>query len=136
MNSALIKDVAERGRPDPEELLRRIEAEESRARRGRLKVFLGYAARVGKSYRMLDEGRRRKERGQDVIVASMQKAETPDIQDLLSCFEVIPCDEHGAMNLPEIIRRHPQVCLVDGLAYSNPPGSRHAERWQDVEELL
>jgi two-component system sensor histidine kinase KdpD len=128
--------VAERGRPDPEELLRRIEAEESRARRGRLKVFLGYAARVGKSFRMLDEGRRRKERGQDVVLASMQKAETPDIEELVSHFEVIPPEECGAMNLAEIIRRHPQVCLVDGLAYSNPPGRRHAERWQDVEELL
>jgi two-component system sensor histidine kinase KdpD len=136
MNSAFIGDVAERGRPDPEELLRRIEAEESRARRGRLKVFLGYASRVGKSYRMLDEGRRRKERGQDVVVASMQTTETPDIQELLSRFEIIPPDEHGGMNLAEIIRRHPQVCLVDGLAYANPPGSRHVERWQDVEELL
>jgi two-component system sensor histidine kinase KdpD len=135
-NSAFIRDVTERGRPDPEELLRRIEAEESRARRGRLKVFLGYASRVGKSYRMLDEGRRRKERGQDVIVATTQKVETPDIQELLDRFEVIPADEHGAMNLQEIIRRHPEVCLVDGLAYSNPAGSRHAERWQDVEELL
>ena len=105
MNSAFIGDVAERGRPDPEELLRRIEAEESRARRGRLKVFLGYASRVGKSYRMLDEGRRRKERGQDVVVVSVQTAETPDIQELLSRFEIIPPDEHGAMNLPEIIRR-------------------------------
>jgi two-component system sensor histidine kinase KdpD len=128
--------VAERGRPDPEELLRRIEAEESRARRGRLKVFLGYATRVGKSFRMLDEGRRRKERGQDVVVGTMQPAETPEIQDLLSRFEIIPPDEHGAMNLQEIVSRHPQVCLVDSLAFSNPPGSRHGERWQDVEELL
>jgi two-component system sensor histidine kinase KdpD len=128
--------VAERGRPDPEELLRRIEAEESRARRGRLKVFLGYAPRVGKSYRMLEEGRRRKERGQDVVVAAMQQAETPEIQALLSRFEIFPQDEHGAMDLSGIIKRHPQVCLVDGLAYSNPPGSRRAERWQDVEELL
>src|SRR5215468_2238864 len=104
--------------------------------RGRLKVFLGYASRVGKSYRMLDEGRRRKERGQDVVVASMQKAETPDIQELLSRFEIIPPDESGGINLQEIIRRHPRVCLVDSLAYSNPQGSRNAERWQDVEELL
>jgi two-component system sensor histidine kinase KdpD len=66
----------------------------------------------------------------------VQKAETSDIEELLSNFEIIPPDEHGAMNLPEIVRRHPQLCLVDSLAYSNPPGSRHAERWQDVEELL
>jgi two-component system sensor histidine kinase KdpD len=99
-------------------------------------VFLGYASRVGKSYRMLDEGRRRKERGQDVAVVSMQTAEAPDIQELLSRFEIIPPDERGAMDLPAIIRRHPQVCLVDGLAYANPLGSRHEQRWQDVEELL
>src|SRR5437660_6235302 len=110
-------------RPTPEELLRRVEAEEQQARCGRLKIFLGYASRVGKSYRMLDEGRRRKERGQDVIVATIQSAETPDIRELLSKFEIIPPEEHGAMNLPEIIRRHPQVCLVDELAYDNPPGS-------------
>jgi two-component system, OmpR family, sensor histidine kinase KdpD len=131
-----MKDVAERSRPNPEELLRRIEAEESRLRRGRLKVFLGYAPRVGKSYRMLDEGRRRKERGQDVIVASMQTPETPDIQELVSRFEIIPPDDCGGMNVALIVRRRPQVCLVDGLAYDNPPGSRHAQRWQDVEELL
>src|SRR6478672_9896604 len=109
MNSAFIGDVAERGRPDPEELLRRIEAEEARARRGRLKVFLGYASRVGKSHRMLDEGRRRKERGQDVVVCSMQPSSTPDLEALLCCFEVIPPDANGAMDLAAIIRRHPQV---------------------------
>ena len=59
-------------RPSPEELLRRVQAEERRERRGRLKVFLGYASRVGKSFRMLDEGRRRKERGEDVVVAAIQ----------------------------------------------------------------
>src|SRR3954470_9788843 len=100
-------NVAERGRPDPEELLRRIEAEESRARRGRLKVFLGYAARVGKSQRMLGEGRRRKERGQDVVVGSMQPTETPETRELLSQFEIIPLDERGDMDLAAIIRRHP-----------------------------
>jgi two-component system sensor histidine kinase KdpD len=128
--------VVERSRPDPEQLLRRIEAEESSARRGRLKVFLGYASRVGKSYRMLNEGRLRKMRGQDVVVVSTQTAETPDIQELLSQFEIIPPDEHGAINLPEIIRRKPLVCLVDGLAYANSPSSRHAQRWQDVDDLL
>ena len=66
----------------------------------------------------------------------MQTAETPDIQEL-----ALPVRDDSrrrarrASNLPEIIRRHPQVCLVDGLAYDNPPGSRHAERWQDVEEI-
>jgi two-component system, OmpR family, sensor histidine kinase KdpD len=128
--------LVELKRPDPEELLRRIEAEESRARRGRLKVFLGYTSRVGKSFRMLDEGRRRKERGQDVVIGAMQSGCTREVEALLSRFEVIPFTADGAMDLPAIIKRHPQVCLVDGLAYDNPPGSRHAQRWQDVEELL
>jgi len=85
--------------------------------RGRLKVFLGYASRVGKSYRMLDEARRRQERGQDVVVAAVQ-------------------GEAAALDLDALIRRHPSLCVVDGLAYDNPPGSRHPARWQDVEELL
>jgi two-component system sensor histidine kinase KdpD len=128
--------LTDRKRPDPEELLRRIEAEESRARRGRLKVFLGYASRVGKTFRMLDEGRRRKERGQDVVVGAIQSNGTPDIDALLAKFEIIPPDSRGALDLAGIIKRQPQVCLVDGLAQDNPPGSRNEKRWQDVEALL
>jgi two-component system sensor histidine kinase KdpD len=69
-------------RPDPEELLRRVQADERRERRGRLKVFLGYASRVGKSFRMFDEGRRRKERGQDVVVGALQSQITPDVREI------------------------------------------------------
>jgi two-component system sensor histidine kinase KdpD len=130
-------------RPSPEELLRRVQAEERRARRGRLKVFLGYASRVGKSYRMIDEGRRRKERGQDVVVAAVQSPVSPDLQALMRKLEVIPTlkEAHGGkeyevLNVAAIFRRHPQVCLVDGLAYDNPPGSRNPRRWQDVDNIL
>ena len=70
--------------------MRRVQAEERRARRGRLKVFLGYASRVGKSFRMLDEGRRRKERGEDVVVASIQFPLTPDLEALMATLEYIP----------------------------------------------
>ena len=70
-------------RPNPEELLRKVQADERRERRGRLKIFLGYASRVGKSFRMFDEGRRRKERGQDVVVGALQSGVTPDIQEIL-----------------------------------------------------
>ena len=77
-------------RPDPEELLRRVQAEERRAGRSRLKVFLGYAPRVGKSFRMFDEGRRRKERGQDVVVAAVQPVVTPDLQEIVAKLEVVP----------------------------------------------
>jgi two-component system, OmpR family, sensor histidine kinase KdpD len=106
---------------------------------GRLKVFLGYASGVGKSFRMFDEGRRRKERGQDVVVGATQGKIAPEIEPLLTSLEIIPTlSIRGlpVMDVEAILRRHPQICLVDGLAYDNPPGSRNARRWQDVEELL
>ncbi len=126
-------------RRTPEELLQQVQAEEDYERRGRLKVFLGYASGVGKSYRMLDEGRRRKERGQDVVVGAIQPKTTPETQDLLSKLEVIPLREVNGvyvMDTPAILKRHPSVCLVDGLAYDNPPGLAHASRWEDVNDLL
>ena len=106
---------------------------------GRLKVFLGYASGVGKSFRMFDEGRRRKERGQDVVVGATQTKLAPEIEPLLNGLEMIPTQSlrgMPAMDVEAILLRHPQICLVDGLAYDNPPGSRNAHRWQDVEELL
>jgi len=107
--------------------------------RGRLKVFLGYASGVGKSFRMLDEGRRRRERGQDVVVGALQSKIPPDIEPLLASLEVIAtlhAKSGQAMDVSAILARRPQICLVDGLAYDNPPGCRNAHRWQDVEELL
>ena len=106
--------------------------------RGRLKVFLGYAPGVGKSLRMFDEARRRKQRGQDVIVGALQPEIPVEIRACLDSLEVVPTlDLEGvpAIDVPAILRRHPQVCIVDGLAYDNPWG-RHPHRWQDVEELL
>ena len=106
--------------------------------RGRLKVFLGYASGVGKSFRMFDEARRRKERGQDVVVGALQPQVPPEIEPILSSLEIVPTiDVEGVpvIDVPAILRRHPQVCVVDGLAYDNP-WSRNAHRWQDVEELL
>jgi two-component system sensor histidine kinase KdpD len=130
-------------RPSPEELLRRVQAEERRERRGRLKVFLGYASRVGKSFRMLDEGRRRSERGQDVVVAAIQSPLTPELEALLRKIQVIPTLKetyagkvYDVLDVAAIFRRHPEVCLVDELAYDNPPGSRNPKRWQDVDNLL
>ena len=77
-------------RRTPEELLQQVQAEEKYERRGRLKVFLGYASGVGKSFRMLDEGRRRHERGQDVVVGAIQPKTSPEIEAVLSKLEVIP----------------------------------------------
>jgi len=107
--------------------------------RGRLKVFLGYASGVGKSFRMFDEGRRRHDRGQDVVVGALQPKVPAEIQPLLSSLEIIPTFNIkgvSVIDVQAILERRPQVCLIDGLAYDNPPGSRNAHRWQDVEELL
>ncbi len=106
--------------------------------RGRLKVFLGYASGVGKSFRMFDEARRRKERGQDVVVGALQPEVPPEIKPILNLLEIVPTIESDGvpvMDVPAILLRHPQVCVVDGLAYDNP-SSPNAHRWQDVEELL
>ena len=106
--------------------------------RGRLKVFLGYASGVGKSFRMFDEARRRKERGQDVVVGALQPKVPDEIEPLLSSLEIVPTvDIEGVpvIDVPAILQRRPQLCVVDGLAYDNP-WSRHPHRWQDVEELL
>jgi two-component system, OmpR family, sensor histidine kinase KdpD len=127
-------------RRTPEELLRLVQAEEdARKGRGKLKVFLGYASGVGKSFRMVDEGRRRKERGEDVIAGAIQPATSPEVQTMLDKLEIAPLhvtDGVPVMDVAMLLRRMPRVCLVDGLAYENPPGSRNPSRWRDVEELL
>ncbi len=126
-------------RPDPEQLLRQIEQEERRERRGHLKIFLGYASGVGKSAKMLAEGLRRRERGEDVVVGAVQPRSSPEIDRLLSRYEIIPSlkiDGKDVIDVERILNRRPQVVLIDGLAYDNPSGSRYAKRWQEIEALL
>ncbi len=123
-------------RPDPEQLLRQVQAEERDEFNGRLKIFLGYSSGVGKSFRMFDEGRRRKERGQDVVVGALQPKASPEVETVLSKLEIIPLLPDARMDVEAILRRQPQICLVDGLAYDNPPGSPRQKRWQDVQYLL
>jgi two-component system sensor histidine kinase KdpD len=126
-------------KPTPEQLLQQLESDEEYQATARLKIFLGYASGVGKSFRMLDEGRRRHERGQDVVVGAIQPLLTAELAHTVSTLEIIPLklvDKVPVMDLPSILQRAPKVCLVDGLAYDNPPGSPHAKRWQDVELLL
>ena len=136
---AMVKEVTPQ-RPSPEQLLAQIEREERRERRGRLKVFLGYAGGVGKSFQMLDEGRRRRERGEDVIVCALQPDYPPEVQAILKQLEIIPTVHVGdaeSIDVPAVIRRHPQLALIDGLAYDQSlVGSQNAHRWQDVEQLL
>ena len=118
-------------RPSPDELLRLAECQD--LHRGRLKVFLGYAPRVGKSQRMFDEGVRRKKRGQDVVIGSIQPRGASELTHKIAELELIGS---GALDVDAILLRDPQVVLVDELAVDNPPGSKNPKRWQDVQELL
>jgi len=131
--------VSELLRPSPERLLRQVQAEESKRWGAKLKIFLGYAQGVGKSYRMLDEARRRRERGEDVVVASIQSHQSGELQALVQKLESVPpsqTPEGHAIDVEAVLRRSPQVCVIDPLAAQNPPGTRNAHRWQDVQELL
>ncbi len=111
--------------------------------RGQLRIYLGAAAGVGKTYAMLGEGHRRSERGADVVVAFAETHGRPQTSALLDGLEIIPrasIPYRGAsfeeMDVDAVIARHPQIALVDELAHTNVPGSRNAKRWQDVDELL
>jgi two-component system sensor histidine kinase KdpD len=131
--------VTSEKKPTPEQLLQQLESDEEYQATARLKIFLGYASGVGKSFRMLDEGRRRHERGQDVVVGAIQPALSAELAHTVSTLEIIPVkivDCVAVMDVPTILQRAPKVCLVDGLAYDNPCGSTHGKRWQDVEQLL
>ena len=139
MGYAFIEAMSTEDHRDPEALLRQIEAAERAERRGQLKIFLGYASGVGKSFKLFDEGRRRHERGEDVVVAATQPGVPPELAGIISTMPIIPTKDEGGVPVVDVgavIARHPQVCLIDGLAYDNPPGSRHPKRYQDVEDLL
>ncbi|MBI3911227.1 MAG: universal stress protein [Armatimonadetes bacterium] len=130
-------------RPTPEELLQRIQEEERRAKRGRLTILLGFAAGVGKTVRMLQEGRRLKAEGKDVVVGYFEPHGRKGTVEQLGDLEVIPrrkVEYRGTvleeMDVDAILARGPQVVLVDELAHTNAPGSPREKRWQDVEVLL
>ncbi len=126
-------------RRTPEDFLREVKAEEAFAKGGQLKIFLGYASGVGKSFRMLDEARRRRERGEDVVVGGIQPRVPAEVEALMQKLEVVPLKAIGkgtAIDVEALIRRHPEVCVIDGLAYDNPPGAQNPTRWQDVQDLL
>lgn len=126
-------------RRDPERILAEITREERRKKQGRLKIFLGYASGVGKSAKMFDEGQRRLRRGEDIAIGAVQPKSTAEVDSLLTVFNEIPTlvvSGKHVLNMKQILERRPQVILIDGLAYDNPPGSRTAHRWQEIEELL
>jgi two-component system, OmpR family, sensor histidine kinase KdpD len=125
-------------RKTPDELLRELQPEDASSK-GHLKIFLGYASGVGKSYRMLDEARRRYQRGQDVIIGAVQPTVSPEVRSLLEKLEVMPLKERRggwAMDLEAILKRRPAVCAIDGLAFNNPAGLRNPTRWQDAQHLV
>jgi two-component system sensor histidine kinase KdpD len=132
--------VAER-RPDPQALLAEVTRKERP--RGRLKILLGYAPGVGKTFKMLQEARRAKERGLDVVVGVAETHGRAETAALLEGLEVIPLREVAyrsitlrEMNLEAIEQRRPRIVLVDELAHANAPGSRYERRYQDVQALL
>src|SRR5512140_2302558 len=133
----------ERERPTPEEFLARARAEEERLSRAKLKVFFGACAGVGKTYAMLSEAHERRRGGTDVVVGLVETHGRPETEALLEGLEVVPRRrvERGGVTLEEldldaVLQRHPAIALVDELAHTNAPGSRHAKRYADVEELL
>src|SRR5207302_389058 len=134
-------------RPDPDALLARVQREEAKAKRGKLKVFFGATAGVGKTYAMLEDARALKARGVDVVVGYVEPHGRAETEALLEGLEHLPYRHvayRGAMlrdfDLDAALARKPEILLVDELAHSNPlegePRPRHAKRWQDVEELL
>lgn len=130
-------------RPDPDALLARVQAEENKSHRGHLKVFLGYAAGVGKTFAMLKAAQREKEQGTDVVVGYVEPHGRVETEALLDGLEVLPylnVEYRGVtlreFDLDKAIARKPKLLLVDELAHSNAEGLRHKKRWQDVEELL
>lgn len=130
-------------RPNPDDLLRRVQDEERRARRGKLTIFFGAAPGVGKTYAMLEAARSERDLKRDVIVGVVETHGRYDTASLLLGLEILPrrTSTHKGVTLTELdvdgaLGRRPGVILVDELAHTNAPGSRHEKRWQDVEELL
>ncbi|NWB57352.1 sensor histidine kinase KdpD [Pseudomonas sp. F8002] len=130
-------------RPDPDALLARVQQEEQAALRGKLRIYFGSNAGVGKTCAMLDAAQREVSLGRDVLAGVVETHGRQETAKLLNGLEQLPRAHrlHHDFTLTEFdldaaLQRHPAVLLVDELAHSNVPGSRHPKRWQDVEELL
>jgi two-component system, OmpR family, sensor histidine kinase KdpD len=130
-------------RPDPDELLASLKLEEEKSKRGKLKIFFGMCAGVGKTYTMLETAQAEKNKGIDIIIGYVETHNRKETADLVEGFEVIPRKTYQykstnvqEMDLDAIVSRNPKIVLVDELAHTNAPGSRHAKRFQDVLEIL
>jgi two-component system, OmpR family, sensor histidine kinase KdpD len=135
--------LTEHIRPNPDELLARIQANDARRTQGKLKIFLGYAAGVGKTYAMLEAAHQRRIEGVDVVVGYVETHGRAETEALVTGLEVVPRkqlpyrDTHlSEMDLDAVCARGPQLVLVDELAHTNTAESRHPKRYLDVEELL
>ena len=130
-------------RPDPDELLSRVQAEEAKSGRGRLKIFFGACAGVGKTYAMLEAAHSRRAQGLDVAVGWVETHGRAETEALLEGLERLPARrvsyrgvERAAGDVDTALERRPALLLVDELAHTNAPGSRHTKRWMDIVELL
>ena len=135
--------LTEDTRADPDALLAELKQQEQKAARGKLKVFFGAAPGVGKTFAMLEEGRARYAEGTDVVVGYAEPHARTDTEALLLGMEILPYRvvEYRGVNLREFdldaaLARKPALLLIDELAHTNAPGSRHSKRWQDVQEVL
>jgi len=130
-------------RPDPDELLASLKNDEEKSKRGKLKIFFGMCAGVGKTYTMLQTAHAEKLKGSDIIIGYVETHGRKETAKLVEGFELIPRKTYEYkttsvqdMDLDAILTRKPQVVIVDELAHTNAPGSRHAKRYQDVQEIL
>ena len=130
-------------RPDPDQLLARVERDQAKAKRGRLKIFFGAAAGVGKTFAMLLAARERRNENLDVIIGVVETHGRKETATLLEGLEILPprkINYKGTVlyefDLDAALKRRPAIILVDELAHSNAPGCRHPKRWQDIHELL
>lgn len=130
-------------RPDPDALLKRVQAEEARKAQGKLKVFFGANPGVGKTYAMLEAAHEQRRDGVDVVIGVVETHGRAETEALVDELEVLPrrvVGYRGAtlqeFDLDAALARYPTIILIDELAHTNAPGQRHAKRWQDVQELL
>ena len=134
--------MAER-RPDPDSILKRLQEEERKQARGKLRIFFGATAGVGKTYAMLEAAHEQREDGVDVVIGWVETHKRAETEALLQGLEILPprLVEYRGTHLREFdldaaLKRRPTLILMDELAHTNAPGSRHAKRYQDVQELL
>jgi two-component system sensor histidine kinase KdpD len=135
--------MSELSRPDPDALIAQLRSDEARARRGKLRIYFGASAGVGKTWAMLSAAQRERKAGRDVLIGVVETHGRGETAALLAGLDALPLREIAyrgrtlaEFDLDAALARQPAVLLVDELAHTNAPGSRHAKRWQDVQELL